>query len=230
MYVLETKKTNDFKDCLTELRRAKGLSQEDLAGQLGVSRQAVSKWETGEAMPDMGKLIALADALDVSIDALCGRSAGGAAAEAPAGGPSKPARTRHPVLRTVLAVLVAVAVLGGVWFGSNLQRPETLPDTVTADLTELMLDRDQGGVVCRFIPSVASADCTYQVSVTGAGAGWTVDAEYENGVCTAVLQMLQGQGYVISARICRGDDIRSVVLAEQVNVGEDSVMYAPAKT
>ena len=49
-------------------RKRAGLSQEALAERLGVSRQAVSKWETGEAMPETGKLAALASALGVSVD------------------------------------------------------------------------------------------------------------------------------------------------------------------
>ena len=48
---------------LIELRRRKGLSQEELADILGVSRQAVSKWERTEASPDTNNLIALAKLL-----------------------------------------------------------------------------------------------------------------------------------------------------------------------
>lgn len=51
-------------------RRRAGLSQEQLAEKLGVSRQAVSKWETGEASPEVNKLRALADALGVTADEL----------------------------------------------------------------------------------------------------------------------------------------------------------------
>ena len=48
------------------------LSQEQLAEQIGVSRQAVSKWETGEAIPDTDKLVPLARALHISVDELLG--------------------------------------------------------------------------------------------------------------------------------------------------------------
>ena len=51
-------------------RREKKLSQEELAAQVGVSRQAVSKWELGEASPDIGKLLALAKAFGVTTDHL----------------------------------------------------------------------------------------------------------------------------------------------------------------
>lgn len=59
-----------FADTLAQLRRAKGLSQEQLAERMQVSRQAVSKWEAGQAMPDLARLVALADLFGVSLDAL----------------------------------------------------------------------------------------------------------------------------------------------------------------
>lgn len=49
-------------------RKKAGLSQEALAGQLGVSRQAISKWETGDAVPEINKLLLLANAFDVTTD------------------------------------------------------------------------------------------------------------------------------------------------------------------
>lgn len=51
-------------------RRMKGLSQEDLASAIGVSRQSISKWETGESMPETGKLKLLADCLGIDVDYL----------------------------------------------------------------------------------------------------------------------------------------------------------------
>ena len=51
-------------------RKRLGLSQEELASQLGVSRQAVSKWEVGSAMPDPGNIVALAKIFGISTDEL----------------------------------------------------------------------------------------------------------------------------------------------------------------
>lgn len=55
---------------LYELRKAAGLSQEELAEKLGVSRQAVSKWESGSAQPELAKLGELSRIFGVSVDEL----------------------------------------------------------------------------------------------------------------------------------------------------------------
>lgn len=57
-------------DRLRELRIRAGLSTDDLAARLGVSRQAVSTWETGRSTPPANKLRHIAEELDVSISAL----------------------------------------------------------------------------------------------------------------------------------------------------------------
>lgn len=51
-------------------RKACGFTQEQLAEHLGVSRQTVAKWESGETVPDLGNGAALAEVLGVSLDAL----------------------------------------------------------------------------------------------------------------------------------------------------------------
>ena len=60
----------DFKERIFQARKTKGFSQEDWAELVGVSRQAVSKWETGDAMPDTEKLIALCQALELDMEYL----------------------------------------------------------------------------------------------------------------------------------------------------------------
>lgn len=55
---------------ITLFRKKNGLSQEELAEKIGVSRQAVSKWETGDALPEITKLKALAETFNVTVDFL----------------------------------------------------------------------------------------------------------------------------------------------------------------
>ena len=55
---------------LQKLRKANGYSQEELADKLGISRQAVSKWERAESSPDTDNLIILAKLYNVSLDDL----------------------------------------------------------------------------------------------------------------------------------------------------------------
>ena len=59
-----------FSEKLTGLRRKSGMSQEQLADRLGVTRQSVSKWEGGTAMPELVKLISLSELFGVSVDYL----------------------------------------------------------------------------------------------------------------------------------------------------------------
>lgn len=68
---LEDKTMNiEIANRLVELRKKMGLSQEELADKLGLSRQAVSKWERAEASPDTDNLICLAKLYGVSLDKL----------------------------------------------------------------------------------------------------------------------------------------------------------------
>ncbi|MBO4458732.1 MAG: helix-turn-helix domain-containing protein [Butyrivibrio sp.] len=59
-----------FKDNLTELRKINNMSQEELAEKIGVSRQTLSKYETGESLPDIERCKLIADAFSVSVDDL----------------------------------------------------------------------------------------------------------------------------------------------------------------
>lgn len=59
-----------FSEKISALRKQKGWSQEELAEKLMVTRQAVSKWESEQSMPDLDKLVQLSEALDVSTDYL----------------------------------------------------------------------------------------------------------------------------------------------------------------
>ena len=57
---------------IARLRKENGMTQEALAAKLGVSFQAVSRWENGVTTPDVDTLLAVAAIMDVSLDALAG--------------------------------------------------------------------------------------------------------------------------------------------------------------
>ena len=57
-------------DRIQTLRKSKGMSQEELADAAGVSRQAVSKWESEQSIPDIDKIVTLSEIFDVTTDYL----------------------------------------------------------------------------------------------------------------------------------------------------------------
>lgn len=59
-----------FREKLKELRRQHNVSQEELAHQLDVSKQTISKWESGISMPDLEKVMQISDMFEVSLDEL----------------------------------------------------------------------------------------------------------------------------------------------------------------
>lgn len=63
----------NFNEKLLELRKKEGFSQEELAEKANVSRQSVSKWESGQSTPEMDKLILLSNIFNISIDELVGK-------------------------------------------------------------------------------------------------------------------------------------------------------------
>lgn len=77
-----------FHDNLLQLRKSRGMSQEELAECLDVSRQTLSKWETGESLPDIEKCTKLADLFEVSLDDLVNY-------ESPIEGLGVPPRGKH---------------------------------------------------------------------------------------------------------------------------------------
>lgn len=119
-------------------RKALGLSQEELAQRMGVSRQSVTKWETGLSAPDLDRLVELADTLGVSLDYLLRDQTD--MPEAPAGqeeaapaenaaeervervpSPAMSATVRHMLLAAgVLIFLIGAGGLLTMWIYSEL--------------------------------------------------------------------------------------------------------------
>ena len=101
---------------ITQLRKQKKLSQEELAAALQVSRQAVSKWENGVSNPDTENLIRLAEIFEVDVNVLIGCE-GNQKSTQEAKVPEEKIPDQRRLVRW-LSVLLAVAVCVAVLFGA----------------------------------------------------------------------------------------------------------------
>ena len=91
---------------ISALRAARGMKQDELAAALGVSRQSVSKWETGASVPELDRLVQLAGLFGVTLDGLVGREP--PSPEAP---PAAVTVSRPPARVIVGAVLLGAGLL-----------------------------------------------------------------------------------------------------------------------
>lgn len=103
-----------LQETIYRLRKERGLSQEQLAQALGVSRQAVSKWESGGAIPDVEKIVLLSELFCVTTDELL--------KDTPVSVQQKSVHTMRPAWmeshtqRTVGWILCLMALAGGgIW-------------------------------------------------------------------------------------------------------------------
>lgn len=117
---------------LTSLRQARGLSQEQLAAKLGLSRQAISNWERDESVPDTANLIALAGLYGVTLDELVGSSGDNAVEETAA------ARTSEPLaaLRGRRAAQYAACFVASAAYYLFIAQPVLV--SVVGDLAEIL--------------------------------------------------------------------------------------------
>ena len=215
-----------FNEVLLQERKRRGLSQEDLAGMVNVSRQAVSKWETGDAMPDLPKLLALSDALDLSLDALCGREVPPAPDPAP---PSKKSGWGRVILRGVIIALLALAC----WLG----RPQpagignsALLDTAPFGISGLSFSGKSDVLLSyQFTPSISGDGLTYQIIFTDhTGRSISVDAPCSGGVCSGEI-MLEGEhlDYTVTVCVTDGEITRSIAAAENLNFSPGHCSWTP---
>lgn len=207
-----------FHENLIQGRKRLGLSQEELAAKLNVSRQAVSKWETGDSVPDLPKLLALADALDISLDALCGRELPPAPDPTPA-----PRSKKHGwlsvVVRAVLIILLTLVCCLGRPKTTDTDIPALL-DTVPFTVSGLTFSGKSGiSVIYQFTPSISGEGLTYQIIFTDSdGKTFPIDAPCTGGVCAGEATLPNGFGsYGVTVSVTNGSVSRNVAVAQNLS-------------
>jgi transcriptional regulator with XRE-family HTH domain len=110
---------------ILEYRKAANMSQEEFASRIGVSRQAVSKWELDKASPDLDKLVDICEVLGITLDELIyGKKENtnlNAALEENGAQGIHPLRDSHVMRLCILAFLILFTVSGVVWVTSLIR-------------------------------------------------------------------------------------------------------------
>ena len=101
-----------FGEKLQALRKARGWSQEELATQINVSRQALSKWESGASVPDTENVVALSRLFGVSTDYLLLENGETTAQAVPTAAPA--VESKWPIMRIVWLFTMILAILGKI--------------------------------------------------------------------------------------------------------------------
>ncbi len=210
----------NFADRLIAARKEMGISQELLAEQLGVSRQAVSKWETGESKPDLDNLTALCASLNVTMEYLCfGKE------QETQENKQKKKRSRLVALCIALPIVAAMlfSTLGyfvGDYIGAaaateecaeTLRQVQYMKDMRIMDAI-VRYDSNKGEFVASVLPIVAPEGLEVDLLITcvGGNSNWInvrVPCKYEENYFRANLGNLlkRNHSYVITAELRLGD-------------------------
>ena len=152
---------------IAQHRKEKGLTQEGLATQLGVTNQAVSKWEGDVCCPDIQLLPALADALGLSLDALFGREA-----PAPEAAPIQEEPETAPIgLVAELPWADDDSLHAVLYKGHRLLQSENIPERSGGLLHLLAGQKDAQQVVLQFHGTVQDIHSAFAVHCEGDVAG-----------------------------------------------------------
>lgn len=99
----------NISDRIQSLRKARGITQEQLADAVGVSRQAVSKWEAEQSVPDLERIVAMAEYFDVTTDYLLRGIE-----------PSPTVQAREPVTARTMCIIATALDAAGLILGGGL--------------------------------------------------------------------------------------------------------------
>lgn len=223
-----------FNEILLQERKRRGLSQEDLAGMVNVSRQAVSKWETGDAMPDLPKLLALADALALSLDVLCGRTTTQSASTSTQPTPQKPP-VKMRGLQIFLACAAAALLLCVGMLVLSLSAPSASSPSVLGATTEFTVaglnfyGETTTQVRYQFTPSISAKEVSYQiVFIDSNGKTFPIDAPCVSGICFGEAKLGGGyEGYSVSVSVTDGRITRSIPVANNLNFSPGNASWTP---
>lgn len=215
-----------FNENLVRYRKLKGFTQEEMAEKMQVSRQSVSKWENGEAVPELAKIMKLADILDVNLDVLCGREE--EEYNIPESKNTKK-KCNKLFLSMILAVTIAVSGIFGYCIGHSEKENANsevyeLPDII--EVTGVTFHLDKNVLTCEFVPSVYSEKFSYHVNVSDYwGKKTSYEPVFKNGIGEASIIVSAYDNYKVVLEITNGEESRSITLIEEIFIENNGFSY-----
>lgn len=219
-----------FNENLIGYRKLKGLTQEEMAEKMQVSRQSVSKWENGEAVPELAKIIKLADILEVSLDVLCGRiEEEKTIPESKCEHETTKKKHGKVLLSAILAVVIIASGLFGFCVG-NLKKGVAsskvyeLPDVI--EVSGVTFHLEENVLTCGFVPSVYSEKLSYRVNVSDfRGENTSYEPEFTNGIGEASIIVSAYDSYKVVLEITNGEENRSITLIDEIFIENNGFSY-----
>lgn len=211
-----------FSENLIKQRKIKGFTQDDIAEAMNVSRQSVSKWENGESQPDIGKIVKLADLLEVSLDTLFDRD--------------NAIKTEQKIVATqdvkigfnsngkkaiVIGFLILILVgVVGFFIGLSWKQHTTQiggAEQISVSGVDISSSREEGYYDVEFVPSVYKEGYTYTIRASdGLNHSTSCEAVFENGKCIGKMRLSENEHYTFILQIEYNGEIQNITLAQKV--------------
>ena len=215
-------------------RRQKGITQEQLADIMQVSRQSVSKWENDETVPELQKLIKLADELEVDMDELCGRKTklSEQVVESKSNEVKKESVVRKVIAVVLVFVLLITVAMGGYYIGQKRAMDEqTKASYINSGIADVNITGVDGTTfICTFTPEVYVEDFEYTivVSMRHFHNEYEVETTFEKGVGKAEIILKKEFEYDLMLKVKYKDVIKTIPMVEELDV-DGGITYTICK-
>ena len=214
-----------FSENLVRYRKLKGFTQEEMAEKMQVSRQSVSKWENSEAVPELAKIMKLADILDVSLDVLCGREARETNVL------ESKLENKNKNSKLFLSMLLVVAIVASGIFGYSIGYSEKedanseiyeLPDII--EVADVIFSVEKNVLTCEFVPSIYSEKLSYRVILSDNWGKKFYDVKFENGIGEASMIVGDYNTCNLFLEVSNGEESRGISLGKII-VNDNMIRY-----
>lgn len=213
----------EFSKLLIQRRKELGLSQEALAQEIQVSRQAISKWENGDSYPDLPKLIALSNVLNISLDQLCGRNQ-----EVIQNNTIQKEMKKTNKKSWLIIPIILISFL----LGTLVTKKEEIhiPDNI--QVFDTKLDYYDGKLHIALNTNIVEEQFTYEIVLTSFNSNNETkkyELECNVGVCSAVFYSKPLKDTNVSLMISNENESKTTLFMKDLMINETVWHYLPVK-